>query len=86
VLIKLFLSLLVLLENNKLMTNFLVAIGAMGLTFPIASPFAVLGAMEATEALLPHDVKVDGETSDGIKLSSQRPISAWKSWEFADPS
>lgn len=60
--------------------------GAMGLTFPIASPFAVLGAMEATEALLPHDVKVDGETSDGIKLSSQRPISAWKSWEFADPS
>merc|ERR1719413_28719 len=59
----------------------------MGLTLSVASPFPILGAIEASEALLPDSSealsnKTSEETKNVEKLNSggQRPVSAWKFW------
>jgi hypothetical protein len=56
--------------------------GAMGLSLPVAIPFAVLGAVEAAE-YNDSKTKEQEEYTDGPKencLAPNRPVSAWKSW------
>ena len=62
-------------------------IGAMGLTLPVAVPFAVFGGREAAEALVSLDMEVHSskQTSDADS-TLQRPISAWKTWIQIDPN
>ena len=59
----------------------------MGLTLPVAVPFAVFGGREAAEALVPLDMEgyFSKQTSDADS-TIQRPISDWKSWVKVDPN
>ena len=62
----------------------------MGLTLAVASPFAVLGATEASEAILPNNPKaLSIESSvkviENFNLGVLRPISAWKFWKNGYP-
>lgn len=62
----------------------------MGLTLAVASPFAVLGAIEASEAILPNNldavsIRSSEEIIEKYNVGVHRPLSAWKFWESGYP-
>ena len=59
----------------------------MGLTLSVASPFPILGAIEASETLLPNSSEAlsnksleETKVEEKLKSEAQRPVSAWKFW------